>query len=464
MTNITIVGLGPGDISLLTTEATEILGTAREVYLRTRRHPVVLSLPPHLTLHSFDHLYETEDEFSAVYEEIARRIVTLGQRQEGVIYAVPGHPLVGEESVRCILLLAEDEGLEVRMVTGLSFIEVALEALRIDPLDGLQIVDATILAHRLHPNLDPDLPALIGQLYNRRVAAEVKLTLMNLYPADHPVTLVRKVGTPQLETETSPLHELDHSKDIDHLTSLYLPPLPNPSSLSTFQDIVARLRAPGGCPWDREQDHQTLRRHLLEETYEVLQALDEEDDVALREELGDLLLQIILHTQIATESGEFTLAQVLETIIAKIVRRHPHVFAGLEVADADEVLRNWQAIKRAEKPEEDKPFGGMPLSMPALTLAQRAQERAKREGLPSPSQEGLLAEIERRLDTLREVEGEEDAAAVLGQLLFALVNLGRLFGMDAESALRIATIRFGEDVASLRSERRDAEDQNHPSQ
>jgi len=464
MTNITIVGLGPGDASLLTVEARETLEGAQEVYLRTTRHPTVASLPPHLTRHSFDHLYEAEDEFSVVYEEIARRIVTLGQRQEGVIYAVPGHPLVGEESVRCILALAEDMGLEVSMVTGISFIEAALEALRIDPLDGLQIVDATILAHHLHPNLDPDLPALIGQLYNRRVAAEVKLTLMNLYPADHPVTLVRKVGTPQLETETSPLHELDHSKDIDHLTSLYLPPLPNPSSLSTFQDIVARLRAPGGCPWDREQDHQTLRRHLLEETYEVLQALDEEDDVALREELGDLLLQIILHSQIATESGEFTLAQVLETIIAKIVRRHPHVFAGLEVADADEVLRNWQAIKRAEKPEEDKPFGGMPLSMPALTLAQRAQERAKREGLASPSQEGLLVEIERRLDTLREVEGEEDAAAALGQLLFALANLGRLLGVDAESALRIATRHFGETLTPLGSEGHSSEDQSDSTQ
>lgn len=464
MTNITIVGLGPGDASLLTVEAREVLANAQEVYLRTTRHPTVASLPPHLTRHSFDHLYEAEDEFSAVYHEIARQIVELGQRQEGVIYAVPGHPLVGEESVRCILALAEDKGLEVRMVTGLSFIEVALEALRIDPLDGLQIVDASALAERLHPNLDPDLPALIGQLYSRRVAAEVKLTLMNLYPADHPVTILRQLGTPEGKTETSPLRELDHLKEIDHLTSLYLPPLPNPSSLSTFQDIVARLRAPGGCPWDREQDHQTLRRHLLEETYEVLQALDEEDDVALREELGDLLLQIILHSQIATESGEFTLAQVLETIIAKIVRRHPHVFAGLEVADADEVLRNWQAIKRAEKPEEDKPFGGMPLSMPALTLAQRAQERAKREGLASPSQEGLLGEIERRLDTLREIEGDEDAPAVLGQLLFALANLGRFLGVDAESALRIATIRFGEDVASLRSERRDAEDQNHPSQ
>jgi tetrapyrrole methylase family protein/MazG family protein len=324
-------------------------------------------------------------------------------------------------------------------VVGLSFVEAALLSLEIDPLEGLQIADATVLARRLHPNLDPDLPALVGQLYSRRVAAEVKLTLMNLYPAEHPVTLVRKAGTPEAKTETLPLHELDHLQDIDHLTSLYLPPLPNPSSLSTFHDIVARLRAPGGCPWDRQQTHQTLRPHLLEETYEVLEALDREDDVALREELGDLLLQIVLHTQIAVEAGEFTLAQVLETIIAKIVRRHPHVFGSLEVADADEVLRNWQAIKRAEKPEEQEPLWGTPLSLPALTLAQRAQQRAKQEGLPSPKKEELLAEIDARLKRLGETRDQEEATQDLGQLLFALANLGRQLGVDAESALRTAT-------------------------
>lgn len=459
--DIVIIGLGPGDASLLTAEAKEVLDNAKEVYLRTRRHPAVSSLPTHLTVHSFDDLYEAEEEFSAVYEEITTQILKLAQRAEGVIYAVPGHPLVGEESVRRILALAEEGDLEVRIVVGVSFIDAALLPLGIDPLEGLQIVDATLLAGRLHPNLDPDLPALVGQLYSRRVAAEVKLTLMNLYPADHPVTILRQLGTPEAETDTSPLHELDHLKEVDHLTSLYVPPLPNPSSVSTFHDIVARLRAPGGCPWDREQTHQSLRPHLLEETYEVLKAIDEEDDVALREELGDLLLQIILHTQMAVEAGEFTLAQVLETIIAKIVRRHPHVFDGLEVADADEVLRNWQAIKRAEKPQGDKPLWGMPLSMPALTLAQRAQERAKREGLVSPTQEQLLAEIDRSLDRLREIEDEEKAASELGQLLFTLASLGRQLGVDAESALRIATIRFGETVAPPPSQREDAEDQNH---
>lgn len=456
--SITIVGLGPGDNALLTVEAREIIARSSEIYLRTRHHPVVPSLPPTLTLHTFDHLYECGEDFQSVYEEMARQILMLGRRPEGVIYAVPGHPLVGEESARRILALAREEGVEVKIVPGLSFIDAALLPLGVDPLDGLQIVDATDLAARLHPNLDPDLPALIGQLYNRRLAADVKLTLMNLYAADHEVTLIRKAGTTEARTETLPLHELDHLQNIDHLTTLFVPPLPNLSSLSTFHDIVARLRAPGGCPWDRKQTHQSLRPHLLEETYEVLEALDEEDAVALREELGDLLLQIILHTQIASEASEFTLAQVLETIIAKIIRRHPHVFAGLEVQDADEVLRNWQAIKRAEKSRRDEPLWGMPLSIPALSLAQRAQQRAKQDGVPRPAKREVLAETANRLKTLEEAIDEDKASEELGRLLFDLAELGRHMGVDAESALRKATMRFGEGLSSTASEARHDED------
>jgi tetrapyrrole methylase family protein/MazG family protein len=453
--SITILGLGPGDASLLTLEAREILKGAQEIYLRTSHHPTVASLPPHLRLHSFDCLYESEGEFSTIYEKIAAEILQLGQRPEGVVYAVPGHPLVGEETVQRILALSKDRDCEVRIVSGLSFIEAALTSLEIDPLNGLQIVDATVLTERFHPNLDPDLPALVGQLYSRRVGSEVKLTLMNLYPAGHEVTLLRQLGTPETVREALPLHELDHVKDIDHLTTLYVPPLPKASSVSTFHDIVARLRAPGGCPWDREQTHQTLRPHLLEETYEVLQAIDEEDDEALREELGDLMLQIVLHAQIAVEEGSFTLAQVLEAIIEKIVRRHPHVFAGLEVADADEVLRNWQAIKREEKAEkEDELLWGMPLSLPALTLARRAQERAKREELLTASRDALLTEAQESLARLGEMRDEEEAGEALGHLLFTLTDLARHLGVDAESALRTATVRFGEGITTARRSER----------
>jgi tetrapyrrole methylase family protein/MazG family protein len=452
--SITIVGLGPGDGSLFTREAFELLQETEEIYLRTRHHPTVASLPSHLRVYSFDHLYESEEEFEAVYEKIATEVLHLGQRPQGVLYAVPGHPLVGEDTVQRIMKSAHQAGVEVRIVSGLSFIEAALPFLEIDPLDGLQIVDATVLAQHLFPSLDPDLPALIGQLYSRLVAAEVKLTLLNLYPAEHVVTLLRALGTPQAATERLPLYELDRVESFDHLTTLFVPPLDKASSVSAFHDIVARLRAPGGCPWDQQQTHLTLRPHLLEESYEVLQAIDEEDDEALREELGDLLLQIVLHAQIAAEEGSFTLADVVQTIIEKIIRRHPHVFAGLQVADADEVLRNWQAIKRQEKEEkEDQPLWDMPLSLPALTLARRAQERAEREGLLSTAREALLTEAQSKLHALRETAGEEESAQALGELLFALADLARHLGIDAESALRTATMRFGEGIAVARSER-----------
>jgi tetrapyrrole methylase family protein/MazG family protein len=451
--SITIVGLGPGDGSLLTQEAIGLLQESEEIYLRTRRHPTVASLPSHLRVHSFDHLYESEEEFDAVYEKIATEVLRLGQRPQGVLYAVPGHPLVGEDTVQRIRKSAQQAGVEVRIVPGLSFIEAALPFLDLDPLDGLQIVDATILGQHLSPSLDPDLPALIGQLYSSLVASEAKLTLLNLYPAEHGVTLLRALGTPQATTEKLPLYELDRVESFDHLTSLFVPPLDKASSVATFHDIVARLRAPDGCPWDREQTHLTLRPHLLEETYEVLRAIDEEDEEALREELGDLLLQIVLHAQIATEEGSFTLAGVVQTIIEKLIRRHPHVFAGLEVADADEVLRNWQAIKREEKAEkEDKPLWDMPLSLPALTLARRAQERAEREGQLSTARDSLLAEAQTKLSALHETACEDESAQALGELLFALADLARHLGIDAESALRTATMRFGEHVSSARAE------------
>ncbi|HIC93426.1 MAG TPA: nucleoside triphosphate pyrophosphohydrolase, partial [Anaerolineae bacterium] len=183
---ITIVGLGPGNPAHLTLEAQQVLQEAREVYLRTLHHPTVASLPKHLTLRSFDHLYQEKETFDEVYEEIARQILELGRRPEGVIYAVPGHPLVGEAATQLILASAKERGLPVRIVEGLSFIEPVLTRLGLDALDGLQIVDATELATQHHPHLNPDVPTLVGQLYERSLASDVKLTLMNLFPAEHP--------------------------------------------------------------------------------------------------------------------------------------------------------------------------------------------------------------------------------------------------------------------------------------
>lgn len=447
---ITIVGLGPGAPNLLTLEAQQVLQGTDEIYLRTRHHPTVEALPLSAKIYSFDDVYEQARTFEEVYTEIAARVVDLGRRAQGVVYAVPGHPLVGETSVQRILALAEQEGLPVRIVEGLSFVEPVCTRLRLDPLQGLQIADATVLALSHYPMFNPDLPLLIGQLYSRDLAAEIKLVLMMAYPDDHGVTLVRAAGTPSETVYMIPLYELDRQAEVDHLTSLYIPPLSQPGSLAAFQEVVAHLRAPEGCPWDREQTHRSLRPFLLEETYEVLEALDSEDLVSLKEELGDLLLQILLHTQIAIEQGEFKMADVVSHVIAKLIRRHPHVFGQTHVSNAQEVLVNWERIKSEEKaaqhPGEKEPveglLAGISRALPALARAQALQRRVERTGLDWPAINHVWKKVEEELSALRKACTETAQEAELGDVLFSLVSLARWLHIDAESALREATARF----------------------
>ena len=448
--SITILGLGPGNPAHLTLEAWQVLEEAYEVYLRTERHPTVASLPSHLSLHSFDHLYEEKADFAEVYEEIAARVLALGERPQGVIYAVPGHPLVGETSVQRILSLAQERGLEVRIVEGLSFVEPVLTCLGLDAMEGLQLADATELAALHHPPVNSDRPTLVGQLYGRHLASSVKLTLMNLFPADHPVVLVHGAGTAGEKVTVLPLYELDRSDEIDHLTTLYLPPLPEISSLESFQETIAHLRAPDGCPWDREQTHQSLRAALLEETYEVLTALDADDMDALREELGDLLLQILLHAQIAVEEGVFSLAQVIGKINAKIKHRHPHVFGDVVVSGAAEVTINWEEIKREEKGEsEGSMLDDVPLTLPALAQAQSYQRRVARVGFDWLDVVGVVAKVAEEIEELQRTSDAAEREEELGDLLFSIVNLARWLEVDAESALRAANARFARRFAAM---------------
>ncbi len=441
MNNITIVGLGPGDPRLLTREAWEILTQAPEVYLRTERHPTVDALRdvPGLRLVSFDEVYEQTDAFADVYQTISARILDLATRPQGVVYAVPGHPAVGETTTLLIQQGAAARSLTVRIVEGLSFIESLLTALRVDALDGLQIADAMVVASKHHAPLDPDRPAILGQLYSRLLAGEVKLVLLNTYPEDHPLTLVQAVGTPARQLVQLPLHKLDHaSSSFDHLTALYIPPLSQAGGYDALQEIVAHLRAPNGCPWDREQTHESLVTSLLEETYEVVAAIESGDAHRLSEELGDLYLNLAMQVQIAAEEGEFRLADVLSHVIAKLIRRHPHVFSGLDVQNVDEVLQNWEKIKAAErqtKGEVESALGSVPPALPALMQAEIYQRRAARIGWAGAP----------GLDSTATPADEEG----FGDLLFALVAQARARGVDPERALRQANGRFAAQVRAV---------------
>jgi tetrapyrrole methylase family protein/MazG family protein len=445
--SLTIVGLGPGDAALLTVQARDVLAAAPEVWLRTTRHPTVAGLPAGPRYESFDAEYERGASFDEVYEAIVGRVMALARRPEGVVYAVPGHPLFAEATVRALLDRAGAEGIATRIIPGVSFLDVVTAALGIDPLShGLLVLDALSLGdHRRL--LVPQRPSLIAQVYDRRAASQAKLALLEAYPAEHPVRIVVAAGTGDERVREVPLQRLDHDDDFDHLTTLYLLPLTLTEDVRTFEGlraVIARLRAPeGGCPWDLQQTHETLKRHLLEEAYEALDALDEGDPHRLAEELGDLLMQIVLHAQVAEDEGEFVVEDVFRGIATKLIRRHPHVFGDVTVSGAGDVVRNWEALKKEER--GDAPLlDAVPKAMPALAQAQSVQGRAARAGLaPPPDPEALRATIARLA-----VSTDAVSAQQLGALLFGVVELAREHDLDAEESLRLAVRDFRATIAA----------------
>lgn len=425
---ITILGLGHGDPRALTLEAHEVLHHAREIFLRTREHPTVAALPPHLVIHSFDHLYTALDRLDDVYTAIAETLVEHAARAD-VLYAVPGHPLFGETSVQKMLTRARAQNIPTRLIVGTSFVDAVCAALELDPLArGLQIADATDLARQHFPRLDPDQPVLVAQVYSRTVASDCKLTLLTLYPPEHPITRVDAAGTATQKMVVQSLAEIDHVDDLGLLTVWYVPPLERPSGFSALGQVVAHLRAPEGCPWDRTQTHQSLRQDFLEECYEVLDALDRNDIPHLREELGDLMLHIFLQAQIAAESGEFLLTDVIADITAKLIRRHPHVFGDVQVRGTREIMANWERIKQTERNDAPHP-ARLPRTLPALA---RAQKIARRHKVKMTARE-----IQHAAAKLARAKNRERA---LGQVLFALAAYAANQQIDAESALRAATL------------------------
>jgi tetrapyrrole methylase family protein/MazG family protein len=223
---ITIIGLGPGDPSHLTRRAWQLLQEIDEIYLRTRMHPVVAGFPADLRVHSFDQFYEEGVSFDEVYDRIIEKILTLGERDSGVVYGVPGHPFVAEITSPEIFRRATEADIPVEIVEGLSFLEPTFTLLGLDPLPQIVIIDALELAASHHPHFSPNIPALIAQIHSPMVASDVKLTLMANYPDDHKVQLVHGAGTANPTIEYLPLYKIDRSQRIGLLTSLFLPPLP----------------------------------------------------------------------------------------------------------------------------------------------------------------------------------------------------------------------------------------------
>ncbi len=433
---ITVVGLGPGDPGLLTQQTLQLLRDGT-VILRTRHHPTIETMAGSQDWPSFDYLYESNRTFEGVNAAIVAELMKAATSAP-IVYAVPGHPLFGDATVQHLIAAAAESRVTIRIVPAISFLDSVSTTLRIDPIhEDLQLVDALDVAavSEARPYsggllpISPLRPAVIAQVSSDRIASAVKLALSQVYPDDIDVTLITVTRTGSDSVSTFPLFELNR-QTVDHLSSLYIPavdPLDVNKVGEGLQRIVARLRAPGGCPWDREQTHDSLTRHMLEEAYEAIDAIERDSATDLKEELGDVLLQVFLHAQIAEESAEFTLEDIIETLSRKLVRRHPHVFGDRQISTSRDVVKAWDQIKQEERSGESEkaqsPFASIPISMPALARAQTVLRRAGSLGI-SIGIEGAL----QTADSAGDFE--------LAQRLASVVSEADAAGIDIEQALR----------------------------
>jgi tetrapyrrole methylase family protein/MazG family protein len=429
---IVAVGLGPAGADHLLPVARAALASATHRYARTLRHPAVHDLVgAGVTFTSFDDVYDAAPDLETAYGEIAARLVAAAHEHGEVVYAVPGSPAVAE---RAVALLRADDTVEVELVAGVSFADLAWVRLGVDPMDGDarvvdgRDIDAAELAGRL----------LVAQCDNQFVLSDVKLALLEHLGPDTPVTVLQRLGLPDEQITVVALEELDRGAVApDHLTSVFV----DAGAVSAAREMVRllqlakRLRDPGGCPWDAEQTHHSLTRYLLEESYEVVEAVENLPDAGyapLEDELGDLLYQVVFHAVIAQEAGEFTMADVARGIHDKLVRRHPHVFGDVVANETSDVMRNWEQIKKEEKGITSIVAGITP-GLPSLLYTHKLFRKAASVGLDPGTLDEALVRIDAALVGLRT---NADLERDLAQVLAASVIVARAAGVDAESALR----------------------------
>ncbi|ULG71860.1 MazG family protein [Macrococcus brunensis] len=346
MNKITVIGLGNYGLDELPYGIYQMLTAGQKVYVRTLKHPVIEELPD-VEWESFDAVYEKHEQFPAVYQEIVDTLLKEAEENE-VLYAVPGHPMVAESTTQ--LLLQSDAPIEVK--GGKSFIDDLFTAAGADPNDGFQLLDATAFDAR-HLNIRNAL--VVTQVYNQIVASDLKITLLDHYPAEHPVKVITAARNHDSEVKEVPLFELDHDFSESNLTSLYIDPVTGTGlygELTELNSVMATLISPDGCPWDQKQTHQSLRRYLIEESFELIEAIDADDIDHMIEELGDILLQVVFHAALARRDELFDIREVIEAVTDKMIRRHPHVFGDAVVNNLDDLNQVWEQEKKNEGKEK----------------------------------------------------------------------------------------------------------------
>lgn len=453
---VVVVGLGPAGVDLVLPAARNALERAPARYVRTGRHPAVDELAAAgVELVSFDDLYESAADLDEVYDGITAALVKAATEHGEVVYAVPGSPAVAERTVVLLRDAAASGVITLEIVPGLSFAELAWARVGADPLDGGRVVDARDLERE---SVAAGCPLLIAQCDSPLLLADVKLTLLDVLPSDAPVTVLQRLGLPDEQVRVVELAELDRDLEPDHLTTLFVEggTAAAAREVTRLLSLARRLRGPGGCPWDAEQTHHSLTRYLLEEAYEVVEAVESDDPRALEDELGDLLFQVVFHAILAEEVGEFGMGDIARGVHDKLVRRHPHVFGDVEAENASDVMRNWEQIKKDEKGSSSIVSGITP-GLPSLLYTHKLLRKAASVGIDPGSRDDSLARIDAAVRELTATAPGADIEVALGELLAAAVALARSGGVDAESALRgwAASFRRRFEALEQLAERRD---------
>ncbi len=443
---ITVVGLGAGNWQHLTLGAMHALEKTDRLFLRTEKHPVVDYIKAKgIVYKTFDDFYEKYETFEEVYSHIADFLVEAADN-DSIVYGVPGSPMVAEDSVSLLIRNAREKDIEIEIIPGISFLEIIYGRMGIDPVKGVQVIDGLQLKDT---GIETDKDCIITQVYDRLVAGEVKLALMEYYHDEHPLWIIRAAGVDREEIiKKIPLYQLDRQPFIDYLTTIYIPSCEK--AMYNMRDLVAimrHLRGEKGCPWDRAQDHQSLMPYLLEETYEVLEAIEMKDSHMMKEELGDLLLQVVFHCSIAEEKGDYNFREVVDGICSKLINRHPHVFGNRKAGDCNGALKNWEASKRREKGIDSytRMLEDIPKALPSLMRSYKVQQKAALAGFDWDNIEDVMEKVKEEVSELEEVYKSGKMNRIkeeIGDLLFAVVNLARFEKIQPELALKDTTEKF----------------------
>ncbi|MBM7623887.1 nucleoside triphosphate pyrophosphohydrolase [Sporohalobacter salinus] len=446
-----IIGLGPKGINNLTLQAYRKLKQVDKLFVRTDKHSVISYLEKEegIDFITFDELLICDYDFDQLVDEIFKQLQDNLDKNIDIGYAVPGNPLVGDKLINELLVKLSNERIEV--IPGIDSLQLLKNNLELDS-NSVQVIDSFGFKSE---EIDVEKDLVITNISNQKTVFQLKKELLEIYPPDHSIQVIESGVNYTIKNSKFLLCNLDDLEDIEELINFYIPALTERldigldklGSLKTLVKVVAKLRSPEGCPWDLEQTHLSLRPHLIEETYEVLERIDLNDTAGLCEELGDLLLHVVFHAQLANEKDDFNIEDVIRSISEKMIRRHPHVFGAKDLDTSDEVIEEWEAIKATEKKSEETKESILDITrgLPALMEAQQIQSKAAKVGFDWKKIEGAVDKLKEELEEFEEAliaDQKDRVREELGDLLFAIVNVGRFLDLDLELVLHDASCKF----------------------